>query len=127
MKQKIIGVYEMGYRKVQVVLRDGHGAEYWALPGDIDFPRMKIGMKGTWKTVLARVVHEAFEMSAESLRVRYFESQDNSGEAGNYLFVFTHCQFAKIADEVGEFMAAAVPDIAKACQKWNKKKRKAKS
>ena len=36
MKQVIVGTYEMGYEKVQLVLREGHGGEFYLLPGDID-------------------------------------------------------------------------------------------
>lgn len=58
MKQKIVGTYPLGWSRVQIVAREGIGGEFWLSPGDIDCPRIKIGLdEDRWEDVLETLLH----------------------------------------------------------------------
>ena len=51
MKQKVIGVFELGYENVQLVLREGIGGEFYLFPEDT-IARIKVGGDhGDWRDV----------------------------------------------------------------------------
>ena len=45
MKQKVVGRYRLGDERVQLVLREGNGGDFYSQPGDIPYPRIKIGVE----------------------------------------------------------------------------------
>ena len=123
MKPVIVGTYEFGYEKCQLVLRESDGGEFWVLPGDIDCPRIKIGAEQkVWGDLVAVLCHEAMELSFERVGLRYSPSQELVRDHAAYLFVATHTQFAEAIDRAADFLARCLPDLSKAWKKWKQKK-----
>ena len=124
MKQKIVGIYYLGYEQVQLVLREGSGAEFYFCPEKGSIPRIKIGAdQREWWHIVDTVLHEAFEFAMERRQCRYHATEDTSRDHSAYLFVLTHTQFSDNCSKVAEFISAAVPDLSKAWRQWNKDKK----
>ena len=119
-KPQVVGDYEIGYECVRLVLRDGDGAEFYLLPDDVTIPKIVVGANGVWKGVVARLLHESFELVASRTRSRYYPSEDVAQNHAEYLFVMDHQQFADCCTRVAEFMSAALPDLSKAWAKRSK-------
>jgi hypothetical protein len=97
MKQKIVGTYPLGWGWVQIVAREGHGGEFWLSPGDIDCPRIKIGLDSEqFEEVAESLLHEIEELSATILGTRFRKSAWQSEDSSAYTFVMTHQQFSEI-------------------------------
>jgi hypothetical protein len=120
-KQAIVGTYEMGYERVQLVLREGKGGEFYHLPGDIDCPRIKIGADHSeWWKILTALFHEAAEFAASRIGCRYSAADEIVGDMHTYLFVMTHPQFSEIHGMVADFVARCWEDLSKEWQNWKK-------
>jgi hypothetical protein len=125
MRQKIVGggKYELGDEFVQIVLREGDGAEFWLCPGDIPYPRIKVGAdQDNWRDVVANLKHEAEELTMVRLRLRYYPGSSYAADHGSYLFAFNHSQFCELSARVAYFLVDCLPDLAKAWAKWKKEK-----
>lgn len=122
MRQKIVGVYELGYEQVQLVIREGTGGEFWFLPETGKVPRMKIGADAEWKAVVAALLHESFELAMCRKGVRWLPDPNLGNDHASYLFVLTHPQFSDACAMASEYLVASLPDLAKAWRKWKKKK-----
>ncbi len=122
MRQKVVGVYEIGYEKIEVVLRDGNGGEFHMLSENSNITRIKIGADyENWRDVLAVFLHETMEFSLDRLKCRYYPSNDLSNSTDRYVFITTHNQFSDACAKVAECAADCVPDLKKIWKKWKKK------
>lgn len=123
MRQKIVGTYEFGYEKAELVLREGDGGEFYLLPGDIDCPRIKVGAdQPDWRALIAVLLHEAFEFACARVGLRYSPSDDLGRDHAAYVFVMDHPRFTKTCALVADFAAQCLPDLEKAWKKWKAKK-----
>ena len=120
MKQRTVGTYVCGFHYVDIVLRDGDGAEYYALPKKGRPVRIKIGADVSWQDVVRSFLHEALEMCLDYLHDRYTPSQDMGRDHGQYLFVFNHADFSDACGSVAELAVQALPDLATALKQWKK-------
>lgn len=121
MKMAIVGTYEFGYERVQIVLREDDGGEFFAVPGDIDCPRIKIGADQTeWCDVVRVLMHEAMEFAFFRAGVRYSPSEDLSRNHAAYMFILDHQQLATAAAGVAELVTNCLPDLKKAWKAWKK-------
>lgn len=119
MRQQIIGTYEFGYEKVQLVLREGEGGEFYTLPGDINCPRIRIGADHPdWRLIVAVLVHEAVEFALERAGARYSAAYEMARDHAAYLFVMDHTRFAEACVRVAEFLTGCLPDLSRAWKKW---------
>jgi hypothetical protein len=124
LNQVIVGTYEMGYERVQLVLREGLGGEFYLMPGDIDCPRIKIGADhGKWGEVLACLLHEAGELSAERQRCRFSRTGEIAQDVHAYLFIMSHPQFSEVQALTAEFVANCWYDLKKAWTRWRRKEK----
>ena len=124
-KQVIVGIYEMGWEHVQLVLREGRGGEFYIVPGDIDCPRIKVGAdQDQWSDLLCALLHEAGELALARLKCRYSHTEEVAGDVHSYLFVMTHPQFSEMQGLTAEFVAHCWDDLGKAWNKWGKPKKK---
>lgn len=114
MKPQVIGNYEFGYEYVQLLLRDGEGAEFYRLSEDITIPTIFIGADGSWLDIVTRLLHEALEFSLERAGCRFYPTNDLARNTAAYTFSFNHQQFADCCAKVAEFVTAALPDLQKA-------------
>ncbi len=122
LKQKILGVYEFGYEQVQIVLREGTGAEFYFMPEKGSVPRIKIGCDyKEWRCIITILQHEALEFALTRLMCRYECAEDMSKDHSAYLFVMTHQQMSDACAKVADLMSNCLPDLAEAWKKWNKK------
>lgn len=122
MKQKIAGSYYAGFEEVQIVLREGDGGEFYGCPGKGTCPRIKIGADyKNWSDVVRVFIHEAFEFAMFRQNARYDRSGDVSKDSGAYKFMFDHAEFSNMSSRVSELVVEALPAIATAWKKWNKK------
>lgn len=127
MKQVIIGTYYMGAEYVQIVLRDGDGAEFYITPEHGKVPRMKIGAdRDNWHDIVAALLHEALELCMFRLKCRYSPSNDFTNDHSAYLFIMDHCQFTDMCCRAGEFLSECEKDLRKAWRKWKKESKKKK-
>jgi hypothetical protein len=119
MRQQIVGIYECGWNSVEVVLRDGDGGEYFMIPEKGRGPRIKLGAdQDTWQKLVAVLMHETLELVMDTLKHRYIAWQNMGNSHDGYLFMFDHPQFCDITARAAELMAACLPDLAKAWEKW---------
>lgn len=125
MKQKILGNYYIGHEQIQVVLREGNGAEYYTCPEKGSLPRIKIGMdQKNWKYIVGILIHEATEFLLGRLHARYEDAEDLGKDASGYLFVLNHVQLADINTRLADFLVDVLPSFAVEWKKWNKIKTK---
>lgn len=122
MRQKIVGTYRLGGQMVQVVLRKGAGGKCYPMPGDIPYPRIEVGAdQETWAEVVAVAMHEAAELVCSYLHYRYEPTNMDGNDLLSLVFIMTHPQFSELCARVGMFLAACLPDLAKAWKEWKKK------
>ena len=123
MKQKIIGSYECGFDVIQLVGREGSGGEFYSIPGDINYPRIKVGLdQESFSLLLEALLHEVYEYELHKCGLRTRRTDSISCDHANYMFVFDHRQFAEVTARCAEFLEKALPDTRKAWKKWNKNK-----
>ena len=121
MKQKVVGIYEIGYEKAQLVLREGTGGDFWMVPGDIDCPRIKIGAdQEKWCDLLVCLLHEAGELALARLKCRYMPTESIAMDVHSYVFIMTHPQFSEVQALTAEFVANCWDDLGKAWKAWKK-------
>lgn len=120
MKQKIVGTYVCGFRYVDIILRSGDGAEYYALPEKGKPVRITIGADVSWEYIVRSFLHEAFEMCLDYLHDRYTPWQDMGQDHGQYLFVCNHIDFSDVCGSVAELAVRALPDLATAAKQWKR-------
>ena len=123
MKQKVIGVYDIGYEQVQVVLMEGRGGSFYFIPEKGSLSRIKIGVDYVkFEDVMNCLLHEAFEFVLARNNGRFNPSEDMGRDHSAYIFVFNHPVFSDCCAKVAELITAAGPDIEKAWKIWRKKK-----
>lgn len=121
MKQKIIGVYPCGAEWVQLVLREGDGGEFYTMPEPGHIARIKVGAdSGKWRDVVAVCLHEITEFAMTRAGLRFTPAPDYGQDNGSHVFVMTHTQFSEANARAAMFVAAALPDLAKAWKGWGK-------
>ena len=127
MKNKTIGTYKLGGENVRIELHDGLGGTGEDAPDDGGVGCLSIGGNHkTWAEFLEIVTHELFEYSLDCRGCRMVRTSDYSRDSSACLFMFDHALLSVVAADVGHYLAAALPAIQKAWNKWNKAKRKAK-
>ena len=125
MKQVIVGTFPIGDVSCQLVLREGNGGEFYCRPGDIPYPRMKIGADvDNWYSVVSTLLHESQEFVLSSLCLRYTPDDEFGRDAASYVFWMRHEQFSDVCARAGIFMSAYLPQVATAWKKWKKAKLK---
>ena len=121
MRQVIVGTYEFGYDQAQLVLRAGNGGEFNMIPEAGSVTRIKVGVdQPCWRDVVAVLMHEITELVYEKMCCRYSPAYEMGKDHAGYTFVLRHDQFTEATARVAEFVAAAIPDLAKAWDRWNK-------
>lgn len=124
MRQKIVGVFSIGFEDCQLVLREGTGAEFYNCPGVGECPRIKVGADvKLWREVVANVLHEAMECYFNRLRCRYDCSYDLAQDHAGYLFVASHPEFSDACARVGAFLSEALPALRSEWKKWPRRPR----
>ena len=123
MRQKIIGIFSLGFEDCELVLREGTGGEFYNCPGKGEIPRVKIGADvKEWRDLVAVLLHEAMEFALNRLRCRYSCSYDFGNDAGGYIFVLDHPQFSDCCARAAEFLALSLPVLAKEWPKFQRVK-----
>lgn len=121
MKQVIVGTYQMGFESVELVLREDTGGEFYATPALGKVARIKVGADHRyWNTVVAVLLHEAFELAMDRMRCRLAPSNAVSKDLGDYTFILSHVEFSECCARVGEFVTAALPSLSTAWKVWKK-------
>jgi len=112
MKSQVIGDYEIGYEMVRLVLRDGCGAEFYRLSDDVTIPTIVVGAdEADWKHIVARLLHESFELVSDRLGCRFYPTDDLAQNTSAYVFFLDHQKFADSCAKVSEFLAIALVDL----------------
>ncbi len=121
MRQVIVGTYCCGHAQAQLVLREGDGAEFYLVPEDGCVPRIKLGADRTsWSKMVSVLLHEIQELIMEQRHYRYTAAGDRAQDHGSYVFMLNHAQFSDLCACAGEYLTAALPDLATAWKKWRK-------
>lgn len=125
MKDKFIGIYEIGYERVRLYLRSGSGADFYFTPDDKGIPIVKIGAdQDKWRKIVGSALHEAQEFAMSRLGYAYYQAQTLNSSGADYVFMLTHEQFNECCERAAEFLATALPDLEKAWKKWTADKKK---
>lgn len=115
---KFIGKFPLGYGPVKVFVTNTVGGE-GAVNTLGKTPEIRIGLdEDSWSDVLSIALHEAFEVSAMQQGCHFEPSLDLSGDTGKFVFVLTHQQFSQTCANVGLFLAAVTPALAKEYKKF---------
>lgn len=123
MKQKIVGTYRLGDDSVQIVLREGNGGDFYFLPGDIPYPRIKIGANvENWHNIIGTLLHEAQEYVLARLCCRLTPDDEFGRDSASYIFLLRHEQYSDVCARAGMLLAQCLPDLSAAWKKWKKKK-----
>lgn len=123
LRQQIVGTYRIGDERVQLVLREGTGANFYERPDDIQCPRMTIGADQKnigW--LIDSVQHEAQERSMAVIRARWNRTDSYYVDSTSYLFIITHEEFTDVCHRASMFLAECLPDLKKAWKQWKKGK-----
>lgn len=121
MKQKIVGIYEVGYEQIELILREGYGGEFYLIPEPKKnkLPQIKVGAdEKKWKDIVATLIHEIDEYVCMRLQCRYQLSNDINHSHSTYFFHMTHDIFTEKCDRIAEFLVSALPDLEKAWKKF---------
>ena len=79
MKQVIVGNYYMGPESVQIILREGMGAEFYPTPERGSIPRIKLGVdQPDWQSLFNNLCHEAFEASLVRINCRFWAENNRA-------------------------------------------------
>lgn len=102
MKQKIIGIYDLGFEQAQLVLREDIGGEFYCIPEKGSIARIKIGAdQQHWSQIVAVLLHETFELLVMRAAGRWSPCSHLSRDHAAYLFSFNHTQFSDICAKQG--------------------------
>ena len=122
-KQKIVGVYYIGYEQVELVLREDYGGEFYATPEVGKIARIKIGADyENFSEVVEVLLHEALEFVMFREGCRLEPSNNRTNDQGKYIFHMTHAEFADVSAKTAECLTDALPDLGKAWKKWKNKR-----
>lgn len=123
MRAKLIGCYDLGPQSVKLWLRAGRGGEFDLVPASGRVPRITVGADcGGWFGTVGVLQHEVMEFAMVMGGLRFAPAPDYGQDNGGYTFVMTHTQFSEASARTGMFIAAALPDLATAWNKWRKRK-----
>lgn len=118
MRQKIVGIYDIGHEDVELVLREGTGGEFFATPEHGHIARIKVGAEGAWADVVGTLLHEAMECAACRMKCRFTALDKWSEDLTSILIMMPHADFSDACARVGIFVASALPDLARAWKAW---------
>lgn len=79
MKQKIVGVFNIGPDQVQLILREDTGGEFYAKPEVGKIALIKVGAyydKDDWEKCVSVLLHESFEMVTRQMNLRFVPGVD---------------------------------------------------
>lgn len=117
MKKEInIGQYNCGGRMVDLIGVLGQ------LGGSVEFnkpvPEVRVGLGGDhWGMVVSVLLHEAQELTACDLRLRFRAACDWQVASDSYFFHFDHNQFSEVCARAGYFISQCLPALSKAYKK----------
>ena len=120
---KLLGIYEMGYERVEVRYDTGTASsQVTLLPKGKNTMVMTIGVKqGRWYKVLSGLMHEALEISLDRHHSRWVLGVDMSEDTGACLFVCDHATFADAVAVSADLISACQLDLNKAWRASRKK------
>lgn len=122
LKQVVIGKYCIGREYVEIVLREGTGADYWLMPEHGHIPRIKVGADvDRFDRLAASLLHELTELVYDRLSCRFDPTNDIGMDHSTYVFIVPHVVFSDACTRVAECLIECLPDIKNAWEKWHKK------
>lgn len=114
-----VGIYELGYDNVQLILSPGRSGSFSLNPNK-SMPCIRVGGEYTkWQNFYAVLLHEAFEFALTRKGCRYVDTQDLSCETGAFVFSLSHAQFSDCCAMASEFLTSCHKDLKVA---WIKNK-----
>jgi hypothetical protein len=111
-----LGRYTLGGQDVYLYWRHGSGAEFYGGPGEIV---LGVSQKD-WPDCVQGLLHEAIEMSASVMGLRWGPTPDYSNSVANYLFVLTHEELAEVIGRAAWFVVDCLPALERV---WKKQRR----
>lgn len=125
MKQIKIGTFSLGHENVDLygVLDDTGGCFYFQ-PDSASVGRIKVTLcHPHWDQIVAVLLHEVFEYALDRAKCRYEITQNLASDHAAYRFLMDHTQFSEVCACVAEFIATALPELATA---WKRRQKKGK-
>lgn len=124
---KSLGVYEMGYNRVEIEYdAKENGGSFTLLPkGDRRVSVISVGLKhNRWQNVLDVLLHEAMELALYRANARFDPSQNVTGDHSKYLFCCNHPTFSDCCAVVAELITGCQRDLFKVWKASQKKGKK---
>jgi hypothetical protein len=128
MKTVPIGIYPLGPMRIRLEFTADYGGSFSNF-GDkpTQLPLIQVGFgDGSWDTVVATLLHEAFECAAMHTRCRFAPAPDFAYETSGYTFIMQHAEFSEVAARAGQFIARSLPDLATEYNRWAKRSKRRK-
>jgi hypothetical protein len=121
MKEVFVGTFELGYERIRLYLRPGGGAGCAFIPDDNGMPIMWIGAdQEKWRHIVGSLLHECQEFAMCRIGKSFYPSGGMNTGSSNCIFVLDHEKFDECCMRSGEFVASALPTMAKAWKQWKK-------
>lgn len=121
-EQPFVGIYHLGNTNVAVYgMTNAWDGSFHFVPDDKSLPRLKIGLKSNWWTVVAVATHEAFELLASEHRARFIADGNFLRASDTFWFHFNHNTFSQITEDLGYFLAKLLPDLEKTWKRYGPK------
>jgi hypothetical protein len=121
---KTVGIYEIGWERCEILLKDGRDGSFSCVPSSGGFPVISLGADQPWGDLVDVFLHEAIELTAVRVRSRFEPSCEVNKDHGQYIFVMTHSQLSECCARTAELLVKALPDIASAWRLWKKRGKK---
>lgn len=117
LEEILVGTFMLGFENVRLFALPGEkGGSFTVAPKDNEMPTIKVGLDHDESDVLAVLLHEAFEMLAVRMGVRFIPSErgtESMRDHACYLFSFDHTKFAEICEKQSWFAFSAWPALNK--------------
>ena len=126
MKEVFVGTYYLGcITQVNLYLRPDTGGNFHCTPDKGELAYIKIGADdGGWHRMVEVLVHESMELSYVLQGCRYGADNSIANDSGAWLFVADHVKFGECCAMTGDFLAVALPAMAKAWKTWKTEAKK---
>jgi hypothetical protein len=108
-KQYEVGRWQLGTRYVRLYVEtESQDGAVEIFPEDEGTAKIIVGVDQDWETVVATMLHEAYELTLIDLNTRYKCKPSLSVESSDFLFVMTHNQLGEAHERVGAFVAKTI-------------------
>jgi hypothetical protein len=125
-KSRLVGTYTLGYEGLELWGTDDTGGGFYFYQEKKLRPKIEVGLNyNYWADVLAVLLHEAQELAAARMGLRFERTHQMSNDMGSYVFIMSHVEFTEVVARAADLLSECEADL-KTTWKQFWKERKAK-